>query len=84
MNVPFMMQRGQCILFSVVFAPSLHSLHGSVWVLPVISLLLTVSSVRLVYPYDGRGFVGHKKKTIVGLLVFNPLWYDALVHPDSI
>jgi hypothetical protein len=28
----------------------------------------------LAYPYDWRGFVGPKKKTIVGVLVFNPLW----------
>jgi hypothetical protein len=27
----------------------------------------------LPYPNDGRGFVGAKKKTSVGLLVFNPL-----------
>jgi hypothetical protein len=34
-------QRGQCILvFFVVFTPSPSSHHGSVWVLPVISLLL--------------------------------------------
>ena len=35
-------------LFSVVFTPSTPSHHGSVWVLPVISLLLinTVSPVR--------------------------------------
>ncbi len=41
-------QRGQCILFSVVFTPSPPSHHGSVWALPVISLLLTntVSPVR--------------------------------------
>jgi hypothetical protein len=33
--------KDQCILFSVVFTPSPSSHHGSVWVLPVISLLLT-------------------------------------------
>ncbi len=53
------------------FSPS-H--HGSLWVLPTISLILT-NTVSLVqaclFP---RGFVGPKKKTIVGLLVFNPLW----------
>ncbi len=40
--------RGQCILFSVVSTPSSPSCHSSVWVLPVISLLLTntVSPVR--------------------------------------
>ncbi len=27
----------------------------------------------LAYPYDWRGFVGAKKKTSMGLLVFNPL-----------
>ncbi len=66
---------GQCILFSVVFTPSPPGHHGSICVLPVIyaiPLLLsnTVSPVRIAYPYDGRGFVGLKKKTIVSLLVF--------------
>jgi hypothetical protein len=28
----------------------------------------------LVYPSDRRGFAGPKKKTIVSLLLFNPLW----------
>jgi hypothetical protein len=52
-------QWAQCILFSVVFTPSPPSHHGSVWLLPVISLLLTntVSPVRLAYPYDGRPFL---------------------------
>ncbi len=41
-------QRDQCILFSVVFTPPPPSHHGSVWLLLVISLLLTntVSPVR--------------------------------------
>ncbi len=68
--------KGQCILFSVVFTPSPPSHHGIVWVPSVISLLLTniVSPVRAWYGImDGRGFVRPKKKTIVGLLVFNPL-----------
>jgi hypothetical protein len=51
-------------LFSVVFTPSLTSHHASVWLLPVISLLLTntVPPVRggLAYPYVGRGFVDLK------------------------
>ncbi len=49
---------------------------SSVWVLPVISLLLTntVGPVRACLSSDGRGFVGPKKKTSMGLLVFNPLW----------
>jgi hypothetical protein len=68
-------QRDQCTLFSVVFNPS-H--YGSVWVLPVFSLLLTNTALHrgcgLAYPYDGRGFVGLKKKMIVGLLVFNSFW----------
>ncbi len=42
----------------------------------VISLLLTdtVSPLRSCYSHEGRGFVRPTKKTIVGLLVFNPLW----------
>ncbi len=73
--------QGQCILFSVVFTPSPPSHHGSVWVKPIISLLLnnTVSPVQA-YPNGGRGFVGPKKKTVVGFLVFNPL-YIALDPP---
>ncbi len=48
--------------------------YGRVGVLPVISLLLPNMYRRcgLVYPYDGRGFVVPKKKTTVGLWVFNP------------
>jgi hypothetical protein len=41
--------RGQCILFSVVFTPSPPSHHGSVWVLPVIFLLVNKHSI------DGAG-----------------------------
>jgi hypothetical protein len=33
-------QRGQCFWFSVVFTPSSPNHQGSVWVLPVVSLLL--------------------------------------------
>ncbi len=66
----------QCsILFSVVFTPPPSSHHGSVWLLPVISLLLGITLYRecgLAYPYDWRGFVGTKKKTSVGLLVLIP------------
>ncbi len=36
-----MNQQDQCILFSVVFTRNPSSQHGSVWLLPVISLLLT-------------------------------------------
>jgi hypothetical protein len=41
----------------------------------VISLFLTktVSPCELAYPYDREGYVGVKKTTSVGLLVFNPL-----------
>ncbi len=64
-------------LFSVVLTPPTLSHYNRVWLLPVISLLLTntVSPGRcgLVYPYVWRGFVGAKKKTSLVLLVFNPL-----------
>ncbi len=65
-------QRSQCILFSVVFTPSPPSPYGSVWAQTVISLLVanTVSPIWL----EWRGFIGPKKKTSVGLLVFNPFW----------
>ncbi len=44
--------------------PSSPSDHGSVWLLPVISLFLTntVHRCGLAYPYDWRGFVGTKKR----------------------
>ncbi len=63
-------------VFCRLYPSPTPSHHGSVWVLPVIFLLITntVSPVRACYPYDGRGFVGTKKKTIVGLLVFITLW----------
>jgi hypothetical protein len=41
-------QRRQCILFSVVFTPSSPSQRGSVWVLPVISLLLKVHKHEII------------------------------------
>ncbi len=58
------------LLFSVVFSPPFPSHRGSVWLLPVISLLLTktVSLVRACLSiWCGRGFVGRgtKKQTIV-------------------
>jgi hypothetical protein len=42
---------GQRVLFSVVFTPSPPSHHGSVWVLPVLSVLLT-NTVSPVLAYD--------------------------------
>ncbi len=47
------------------FSPTCH--------LSALTVTSTVSPVRARYPYICRGFVGHKKKTSVGLLVFNPL-----------
>ncbi len=65
-------QRGQCILFSVVFTPpsppqpprqclasNLSSLYSS----------LTLLRCGLAYPCDWRGLVGARKKTSVGFLV---------------
>jgi hypothetical protein len=51
--------------------PPPPSHHGSVWLLPAISLLLTniVSRVRACLSTWWEGFVGTKKKTSVGLLV---------------
>jgi hypothetical protein len=37
-------------------------------------LISIVSPVRVANPYDVRGFLGPKKKTIVDLLVFNSFW----------
>jgi hypothetical protein len=38
-----LLQQDQCILFSVVFTPPTPSHHGSVWLLPVISLKLLIA-----------------------------------------
>jgi hypothetical protein len=56
------------------FSPSHHS---RVWVLPVISLLstYTVSPVRACLIIWLERFRGTNVKTIVCLLVFNPLWW---------
>ncbi len=64
-----------CFLSSLLFLPPGH--HDSVWLLPVISLLITntVSLVRACqYQSDRRGFVGPKKKTTVCLLYLIPRW----------
>ncbi len=57
-------QRGQFILFSVVFSPHPRSHHGSVWLLPVISLLLTntVSLVRACLSIWLERFRGSQKE----------------------
>ncbi len=57
-------QRGQFILFSVVFTPSPPGHHGSVWLLPVISLLLanTVSPVRACLIIWWERFCGTQKE----------------------
>jgi hypothetical protein len=67
-----------CFVFCRLYPFSPPSHHGSVWVLPVISLLYCQCWLAL--SYDRRGFVGSKKKTITGLLVFNPLCHTSTVH----
>ncbi len=55
----------------------------SVWLLsPVISLALTdsVTPVRACLSIWWERFLGPKKKTIMGFLVFNPLWYGLFVY----
>ncbi len=84
-------KRGQWILFSVVFTRPPYSHHAVFWFLTLISLLLTNTVSRglaCLYPYDWRGFVGAKKKSSVGLLVFNSsmkdtraIWLDPSPHP---
>ncbi len=60
-------QRSQCILFSVVFTPPSHSHHGSVWLLPVISLLTnTVSVVRACLSIWLERFYGTQKENECG------------------
>jgi hypothetical protein len=69
-------QRVHCIMYSVVFTPSPPSHHvrfGS-YLSSLYSSLTLHRWCGLVYPYGWRDFVGTKKKTIVGLLIFNPLW----------
>ncbi len=57
-------------LFSVVFTPSLPSHHGSVWVLPVISMLLTntVSPVQARITICLESFRGTQKEDEFGPL----------------
>jgi hypothetical protein len=77
-------RRGNVFLFSVVFTPPLPCHHGGVWLLSAISLLLTNTvspPARAAYPYDWRGFVKAKKKTIVGLSIFSSTLYSLLL-PD--
>ncbi len=73
-------QQGQCILFSVVFTASPLSHHGSICLLPFISLLLTytVSPVRACLSKWLELFRGTQKKTSVGLFVFNSLYLQGL------
>jgi hypothetical protein len=52
-------------------SPPSHHGHVSVWLLLVICLRIGHNRH---FPYDWRVFVGPKKKTTVGLLVFNPFW----------
>ncbi len=61
---------GPCIFSSAAFTPLHAAVFGSN---PAISLLLvkTVSQAQACLSYDWRGFLGPKKKTIVGLSV----WY---------
>jgi hypothetical protein len=72
-------QRGQCILFSVVFTSTTPAATVVFELKPGISLLLTNTDrlCGLFYPYDRKGFVGTKKtrQSNQGLVVFNPLWW---------
>jgi hypothetical protein len=67
-------QRGQRVLFSVVFTPPHPSHHGSVWVLPVISLLLanTVSPVQACLSILLEIFRGSNKPAWASYLI--PRW----------
>jgi hypothetical protein len=63
MHLLFIPRRPMYFVFCRLYPSSPQPPHGSVWLLPVISLLLayTVSPVRAcinAYPYDWRGFVG--------------------------
>jgi len=49
---------GENVFFSVVFTSSYLSNHDSIWLLPVISLVLTCIAGAGAFPYDWRGFVG--------------------------
>jgi len=62
----------------ICFLSSLPLLPGRVWSLgPYLSSLYSELTLYhwcgLAYPYHWRGFAGAKKKTIVGLILFNPL-----------
>jgi hypothetical protein len=49
-----------------------HTLWYSIYIY-VLCANTVYRGCGLAFPYDGRDFMGPKKKTIVGLLVFNPL-----------
>ncbi len=44
--------------------------HGSVWLSSIYSKLTLYCRCGLAYPYDWKGFVGDKKNTSVGLLIY--------------
>ncbi len=70
-------QRGQCILISVVLTPSPPSHLGSLWLLPVISLLLTntVPPVRASRCIWLERFRGTQKEDECGPLKY-PVLYE--------
>jgi hypothetical protein len=71
------MSIAQCTLFSVVFIPPPSSHHGVFGCLGPICHLSSLANAGMpTYVYHWKGFVGAKRKTSVGLLVFNPLWYS--------
>jgi hypothetical protein len=72
-------------LLYVVFTPSPPSHHSSVWVLPIISLLLTntLSPMRACLSICWERFRGTQKEDDRGPLIFNPLCsyqYRTLPH----
>ncbi len=71
-----------CFLSSLPLLPPSH--HDSVWLLPVISLISVISKPNTVSPVwiCLLKVVGAKKKTIVGLLVFNTLWGNLNLSPN--
>jgi hypothetical protein len=62
-----------CFLSSLPLLPTATTVVFGSYLSSLYCYLTLYCRCGLAYPYDGRGFVGPKTKTIVGLLLFNPL-----------
>ena len=76
---------GPSILFSVICSPpSTTAVFGS-YLSSLYSLLTLFRWCGLAYPYDWRGFVGPKNKTVFNspMRWANTLWCSVLIYPED-